>query len=106
MKNKKAIILTIIGSITLLVLIIGATYAYFQASGGTGTSANLRVTTYTTDIITFEVGSNINIEKIELIKHEHIEEEINHCTLFTEKYNNYIANGLLSGNRKSKNINL
>ena len=41
MKNKKAIILTIIGSITLLVLIIGATYAYFQASGGTGTSANL-----------------------------------------------------------------
>jgi len=46
------------------------------------------------------------IEKIELIKHEHIEEEINHCTLFTEKYNNYFANGLLSGNRKSKNINL
>ena len=51
-------------------------------------------------------GLNINNEKIELIKHEHIEEEINHCTLFTEKYNNYIANGLLSGNRKSKNINL
>ena len=51
-------------------------------------------------------GLNINNEKIELIKHEHIEEEINHCTLFTEKYNNYFANGLLSGNRKSKNINL
>ena len=62
MKNKKAIILSVIAIITLLVLIIGATYAYFQASGGTGTSANLRVTTYTTDIITFEVGSNINIE--------------------------------------------
>ena len=51
-------------------------------------------------------GLNIDNEKIELIKHEHIEEEINHCTLFTEKYNNYFANGLLSGNRKSKNINL
>ena len=51
-------------------------------------------------------GLNINNEEIELIKHEHIEEEINHCTLFTEKYNNYFANGLLSGNRKSKNINL
>ena len=51
-----------------------------------------------------EHGLNINNEKIELIKHEHIEEEINHCTLFTEKYNNYFANGLLSGNRKSKNI--
>ena len=62
MKNKKAITLSIIAIITLLILIIGATYAYFQASGGTGTSANLRVTTYTTDIITFEVGSNINIE--------------------------------------------
>ena len=62
MKNKKAIILSVIAVITLLALIIGATYAYFQASGGTGTSANLRVTTYTTDIITFEVGSNINIE--------------------------------------------
>ena len=62
MKNKKAIILSVIAVITLLALIIGATYAYFQASVGTGTSANLRVTTYTTDIITFEVGSNINIE--------------------------------------------
>ena len=62
MKNKKAIILSVIASIILLILIIGATYAYFQASGGDGTSANLRVTTYTTDIITFEVGSNINIE--------------------------------------------
>ena len=40
-----------------------------------------------------EHGLNINNEKIELIKHEHIEEEINHCTLFTEKYNNYFANG-------------
>ena len=62
MKNKKAIILSVIAAIILLSLIIGATYAYFQASGGDGTSTNLRVTTYTTDIITFEVGSNINIE--------------------------------------------
>jgi len=61
-KNKKAITLSILAAIILLSLIIGATYAYFQASGGDGTSANLRVTTYTTDIITFEVGSNINIE--------------------------------------------
>ena len=52
-----------------------------------------------------EHGLNINKEKIELIKHEHIEEEITHNTLFTEKYNNYFANGLLSGNRRSKIIN-
>ena len=62
MKNKKqAIILSVIASIALLVLIVGATYAYFQASGGTGTSANLRVTTYTTDVFNFEVGSDISI---------------------------------------------
>ena len=62
MKNKKqAIILSVIASISLLVLIVGATYAYFQASGGTGTSANLRVTTYTTDVFNFEVGNDISI---------------------------------------------
>ena len=62
MKNKKqAIILSVIASIVLLVLIVGATYAYFQASGGTGTSANLRVTTYTTDVFNFEVGNDILI---------------------------------------------
>ena len=62
MQNKKqAIILSVIASIALLVLIVGATYAYFQASGGTGTSANLRVTTYTTDVFNFEVGSDISI---------------------------------------------
>ena len=62
MKSKKqAIILSVIASIALLVLIVGATYAYFQASGGTGTSANLRVTTYTTDVFNFEVGNDISI---------------------------------------------
>ena len=62
MKNKKqAIILSVIASITLLVLIVGATYAYFQASGGTGTNTDVRVTTYTTDVFNFEVGSDISI---------------------------------------------
>ena len=62
MKNKKqAIILSVIASIALLVLIVGATYAYFQASGGTGTNADVRVTTYTTDVFNFEVGSDISI---------------------------------------------
>ena len=60
-KKRQAIILSIVASIVLLVLIVGATYAYFQASGGTGTSANLRVTTYTTDVFNFEVGSDISI---------------------------------------------
>ena len=61
MKNKKTIILSIIAMITLLTLIIGATYAYFQASGGTGTNTDVNVTTYTTDVFNFEVGNDIEI---------------------------------------------
>ena len=61
MKNKKAITLSVIASLILLSLIIGATYAYFQASGGDSTSANLRVTTYTTDVFNFEIGDDISI---------------------------------------------
>ena len=62
MKNKKqAIILSIVASLALLVLIVGATYAYFQASGGTGTNTDVRVTTYTTDVFNFEVGNDISI---------------------------------------------
>ncbi len=53
-----------------------------------------------------ECGYNINGEKIKLIEHQHIDEEIEHCTLFTEKYNNYFANGMLSGNRNSSEIDL
>lgn len=53
-----------------------------------------------------ECGYNINGEKIKLIEHQYIDEEIEHCTLFTEKYNNYFANGMLSGNRNSSEINL
>lgn len=35
-----------------------------------------------------------------------VEKEITYATLFTKKYNNYFANGMLSGNRHSKEINL
>ena len=51
-------------------------------------------------------GYNINGEEIQLIKHENVKERVQHCTLFTEKYNNYFANGMLSGNRNSSEINL
>ena len=60
-KKKQAIILSVIASIALLVLIVGATYAYFQVSGGTGTNTDVKVTTYTTDVFNFEVGSDISI---------------------------------------------
>ncbi len=61
MKNKKVLLLNIITISTIVAFVVGATYAYFTAQGGDPTSANLNVTTYTTDVFTFTTGSDINI---------------------------------------------
>ena len=42
-------ILSLVAVITLIILVFGTTYAYFQATGGTGASSNLNVITATTD---------------------------------------------------------
>ena len=61
-KNKKnAIALSIVAVVTLITLIVGATYAYFKAQGGTGSSADVNVTTYTTDMLTFTTGNAISL---------------------------------------------
>ena len=61
-KNKKqAMILSLVAIITLVILVLGATYAYFQATGGTGASSNLNVTTASTDLTTFKIDKAINI---------------------------------------------
>ena len=62
MQNKKhAIVLSIIASIALLSLIIGATYAYFQASGNSGSGTDVNVVTATSDLLTFKINKDINI---------------------------------------------
>ena len=62
MENKKqAIILSVVTIVALLSLILGATYAYFQASGNSGSSTNVNVTTYTSDLLTFEIGNDIAV---------------------------------------------
>ena len=38
--KKQAMILSVVADITLIILVLGATYAYFQATGGTGTSSD------------------------------------------------------------------
>ena len=40
--------------------------------------------------------------KYALCDHEHEKGEFKHCTLFTEKWNLYYANGMLAGNRRSR----
>ena len=61
-KNKKqSLILSIVAVVTLIALVVGATYAYFKAQGGTGSSTEVKVTTYTTDMLTFTTGSAIGL---------------------------------------------
>mgnify|MGYP004559774929 FL=1 len=59
--KKNAIVLSIVAVVTLVLLVVGATYAYFTVQGGNTTSANVRVTTYTTDLLTFSTGDNITL---------------------------------------------
>ena len=61
-KNKKqALILSIVGVLTLIALVVGATYAYFKAQGGEGGSSDVNVITATTDLLTFKIDNAINI---------------------------------------------
>ena len=61
-KNKKnSIVLSIIAVVTLIALVVGATYAYFKAQGGTGGSSDVNVITATTDLLTFKIDNAINI---------------------------------------------
>ncbi len=47
--KKQALILSIVAVVTLIALVIGATYAYFKAQGGASSSTEVKVTTNTTD---------------------------------------------------------
>ena len=61
-KNKKqALILNIVAVVTLIALVVSATYAYFKAQGGTAGSTEVKVTTYTTDMLTFTTGNAISL---------------------------------------------
>ena len=59
--KKKTMILSVVAIVTFAILIIGATYAYFQAQTGASKSTDVKVTTYTTDVFTFTTGNAINI---------------------------------------------
>ena len=53
MEKKNTLLLTVIAIATLLVAVVGATFAYFQAQVGSGASANVTVTSQSTDQLTF-----------------------------------------------------
>ena len=56
MENRKnTILLTVIAVATLLVAVVGATFAYFTAQGGDDVTRNVNVTTDTADSATFSL---------------------------------------------------
>lgn len=57
--KRSAVLLMVIAVVTLLLCVIGATFAYFQAQGGVSVTANVNVTTNTTDNLSFLVGNPI-----------------------------------------------
>ena len=62
MDNKKnTVLLTVIAVATLLVAVVGATFAYFSAQGGDAKSTNVTVQTGTAGSSSFTVGSAIAI---------------------------------------------
>ena len=61
MEKKKVKLFSAIALVALALLVVGATYAYFQNQYGSASNADVNVTTSTTDVLTFETGSNISI---------------------------------------------
>ena len=64
-KNKrKGIIYLVISLVTLLILVVGTSYAYFQARVGNGESVEANVKTGTLGTLTFTKGEDITINVI------------------------------------------
>ncbi len=61
MEKKKIKLFSTIALVALALLVVGATYAYFQNQYGSASNADVKVTTSTTDVLTFETGDAINI---------------------------------------------
>ncbi len=59
--EKKVLIFSILAVVLLIIVVVGATYAYFVAQGGASANTNVNVQTNTTDNLSFEVGNPINL---------------------------------------------
>ena len=61
MEKNKTKIVTIASIIALVILIVGATYAYFQAQTGEGSQTDIRINAGTVDTLMFETGNPITL---------------------------------------------
>ena len=62
MKNRKNTILLVIATITLITVVLGATFAYFMVQGGSSANIDTSIITGTTDLLSFSFGDEINIQ--------------------------------------------
>ena len=60
-KEKKNLIFMSIAAITLVIAVLGATYAFFVAQGGGSSNTDIDVQTNTTDNLSFSVGDPISL---------------------------------------------
>ena len=61
MEKNKTKIITIAALVALVILIVGATYAYFVAQTGEGSQTDIRINANTVDTLTFETGDPITL---------------------------------------------
>ena len=59
--KKKTLIISLVAVVTLILVVVGATYAFFVAQGGGSSNTNVNVQTNTTDNLSFSVGDAISI---------------------------------------------
>ena len=52
--EKKVLVLSFLGVITLILVVVGATFAYFAAQGGDVINTDVNVQTATTDNLSFK----------------------------------------------------
>ena len=60
-KREKVLALSFLGVITLIAVVVGATYAYFTAQGGGTGNINVNANAATTDNLSFQTGSAISL---------------------------------------------
>ena len=59
MENKKTKIISMISIIALVLTVVTATYAYFQAQTGEGSQTDVKINANTVDTLSFETGSSL-----------------------------------------------
>ena len=91
MAKNKAIVLSVIASLTLMLLLIGATYAYFQAKTDSSSPADVKVQTYTVDVLSFETGDPLSFT----IDHDNFAKDQDSLSAST------FASAILSANNKT-----